>query len=169
MDYLPAENTTSEQPQHHCGMMELPTEMRIRIYEFALQHILDEVHDAAPVDKELSHAVKKPRGDPDGVPFYTGALALIHTNRTIRAESLDTLASRMLAHIARLEAEIHNDDNNVVLKKVRQRRRSPSLDFETVQALLIMLLEERKKIDKLQNCATQVKYICWTMGWTKGG
>ena len=70
---------------------------------------------------------------------------------------------------ARLEAEIHNDDDNVVLKKVRQRRRSPSLDFETVQALLIMLLEERKKIDKLQNSATQVKYICWTMGWTKGG
>lgn len=119
--------------------MDLPTEMRITICNFALQHILGEVHDAAPADKRLPHAVKKPRDDPDGVPFYTGALALIHTNRTIRAESLDALASRMLAHVARFEAEIQNDDNNVVLKEVI--RRSPGFEFEAFQALLIMSYE----------------------------
>ena len=94
-----------EQPQRYCSIMDLPTEMRIMIYNFSLQRILDGIHDAAPADKRLPHAVRKPRGDPDGLPFYTGALALIHTNRTIRAESLDALASRMLAHIARLREE----------------------------------------------------------------
>lgn len=127
------------------------------------------MYDAAPAEKRLSHAVKKPRGDPDGVPFYTGTLALIHTNRTIRAESLDTLASRMLAHIARLEAEVHCVDHNVVLKKVIERRHSPGLDLVAVQALLRMLKEEEERLNRLRDSAIQVKYICWTMGWTKGG
>ena len=97
--------------------------------------------------------------------FYTGALAFIHTNRTIRAESLDTLATHMLAHIARLEAEVRNCfDNNATLRMVIERRQGLGIDLEAVQTLLTILKEVEKGFEKLRNSATQVKYICWTMG-----
>jgi isochorismate hydrolase len=35
--------TTPEQPQQDCSLMKLPTKPRIRIYSFALQHIMDKV------------------------------------------------------------------------------------------------------------------------------
>ena len=73
MKYLTAAHMAPEQPQRYCSIMDLPTEMPIAIYNFALQHILDEIYDAAPADKRLSHAVKKPRGDPDGVPPCTSS------------------------------------------------------------------------------------------------
>ena len=52
-------------------------------------------------------------------------------------------ANRTLTHVARFEAEIQNDDNNVVLKEVI--RRSPGFEFEAFQALLIMSYERGGK------------------------
>ena len=91
MNDFAAAYTASGEPQLQCPLMTLPIEMRIMICKFALQHILDDAYDEAPGQKRVSHAVKNSRGDSNRVPFYTGALALVHTNRTIRAESLDTL------------------------------------------------------------------------------
>lgn len=167
MDDLTAAYTSSEQPQHHCPLMTLPTEMRVTIYKFALQHVLDEVFDSAPVHKELSHAVRKSRGDPDGVPFYSGALALTHTNRTIRAESLDTLATLMLAHVDRLEDKKDEMFASLTLRTEDEMRRG--LGFEGLQALACGFFKEKEKINRLGNSAIQVKYICYTMAWTKGG
>lgn len=137
------------------------------IYKFALQHILDNAYDEAPGQTRVLHAVKNPRGDSNRVPFYTGALALVHTNRTIHAESLDTLATHMRAHVARLKAEFHNVDSNVT--RADERLHNPGLDLEAVQAVVKILEEERKRSDKFVKRALQAKYICLTVICTKGG
>jgi hypothetical protein len=140
-------------------MMKLPTEMRVRIYGFALQHILDAIYDEAPSHEKLWRPVKKSRSDPGAIPFYTGALALTQINRAIRAESLDTLPTLMLAHIKRLEGEIRNVAGSAVRKRTRAMRED--FDFEALQAAL-------SQVAKLGNSAIQVKWICYTMAWTKG-
>lgn len=99
MDDLTATIRPSAQPQDHCPHMKMPTELRIRIYNFALQHILDAVYDEASHRDQHWRPLMKPPGDSNRVPFYTGALALAQTSRAIRAESLDTLTMLMTAHI----------------------------------------------------------------------
>ena len=167
MDNLTAANTAPERPQDYCLIMKLPTELRIMIYTFSLQHILDAIYDEATDHRELWRPVKKSHDDPNAVPFYTGALALTHTNRTIRAESLDTLASRMLAHIADLSDEIDIVVNGVSLRAAAVR--GGNLGAKTLRAVFLELLGVERKAMKLANCAIQVKYICYTMAWTKGG
>lgn len=167
MNDIAAAYTASGEQQLHCPLMTLPTEMRIMIYKFALQHILDDAYDKAPGQTRVLHGVKNSRGDSNRLPFYTGALALVHTNRTIRAESLDTLATHMGAHVDRLKAEFHNIDSNVT--RAVERLDDPGLDLEAVQAVVKILAEERKRYDKFQNSALQAKYICLTVICTKGG
>ena len=94
-----------QQSQQGCPLMNLPTELRIIIYNFALQHILDAIDDEVPANRRLSQPLHKPRGHRGGVLFYSGALALTHTSRTVRAESLDALATHMVAHAVRSMAE----------------------------------------------------------------
>jgi len=167
MAHLDTVYTASEQPHCHCGIMKLPTEMRIRIYDFALLHLLDAVYIETPSDTKLYRPIKKSRSDSSVVPFYTGALALIHTNRTIRAESLDVLASLMLAYVGRLAAEADRVAGSLAMRVTDALR--DRLGFEDLQAVARAVLEEEKEIHKLGNCAIQVHYISWTMGWTKGG
>lgn len=147
-----------EQPQQDCPFMKLPTELRIRIYAFALQHIMDKI----TTDKEQPRPLfplRKP--EPYKIkPFYSGTFALSHTSRTLRAESLDTLASRMLAHIYNLDDEARNIAGSAVLKRTRAMRED--FDFEALQNAL-------SQVAKLGNSAIQVKWICYTMAWTKGG
>lgn len=138
-------------------MMKLPTEMRVRIYEFALQHILDAIYDEAPSHEKLWRPIATSH---TGKPFYIGAIALTHTNRTIRAESLDILPTLMLAHTKRLEGEIRNVAGSAVRKRTRAMRED--LDFEALQAAL-------SQVATLGNSAIQVKWVCYTMAWTKGG
>ena len=157
MDYLASAYTASEQPQHHCPIMTLPTEMRIRIYDYALQHFLDAIYNEAPSVNKLWRPVTKPRA---GMPFYTGALAFTHTNRIIRAESLDVLASRMLAHVDRLEDEVHDIASNALLRV--KDPRGFGYDIDGLQVIA-------REVTKLGNTAVQVKWICYTMAWTKGG
>lgn len=131
--------------QDPCPMMKLPTEMRVRIYGYALQHILDAIYDEAPSHEKPWRPVKTSH---TGKSFYIGAIALTHTNRTIRAESLDILPTLMLAHIKRLEGEIRNVAGGAMRKRKPAMR--DDFDFEALQAAL-------SRVAKLGNSAIQVK------------
>lgn len=82
--------------------MKQPTELRIRIYKFAMQNIIDTLH-AEPSSRP------EPR-DPTTrlpvrfkiAPLYSGALALPHTSFTLRAESLDPLEPLVVARVEEL-------------------------------------------------------------------
>lgn len=69
MDDLTATKPVSAQSQDHRPLMKLPTELRNRIYTFALQHILDEVYGEASCRNQHRRPLIKPRGDPNSVPF----------------------------------------------------------------------------------------------------
>jgi len=161
---LPAAEPALAQPSDRCPLMELPTELRTIIYGLALQHIIDAIYDEAPAYTQLWRPVKRFRSDPDRVPFYTGALALTHTNRAIRAESLDTLAARMLAYVDRSQDEVEDFACNAVLRLTGETHDDPDVEVD-----MNALLKEETKVNKLSNSALQVKYICYMMAWTKGG
>jgi hypothetical protein len=68
--------------------MGLPTELRLMIYDFALQANIDSITSAPPSPLSLSSAdMIGPRATKRLLPFL-GGLALHHTNQTIRGESL---------------------------------------------------------------------------------
>lgn len=149
--------------------MKLPTELRIRIYSFALQHILDALYDEASNHDQNWRPLIKPCDDPNSVLFYTGALALTHTNRAIRAESLDTLAMLMTTHIHLLMNKMEVVAGRTVPRVANEVRGDVHLYLEAIQAEIDAYVERENTINKLVNSAVQVKWICHTMAWTKGG
>jgi hypothetical protein len=101
--------TTAEpvgQSQQDCRLMRLPTELRLRIYKFAFQNIVNDItSDAA------EYVSLQTKNDPDdfcafrGPPSvrmrpvpYVGALALLHTNQDLRREGLDELLALARKH-----------------------------------------------------------------------
>jgi hypothetical protein len=92
-----ATDTTSEkmsdESQHDCPLMELPTELRLRIYRFAFKAIVDDIaSDAAskrPVDLDPESACPLPSSGDQ--PIFFGALGFLHVSRDLRRESLDLL------------------------------------------------------------------------------
>ena len=169
MHDLTATKPVSAKSQDHCPLMKLPTELRNRIYNFALQHILDAVYNEASHHDQNWRPLIKPRGDPTSVPFYTGALALTQTSRTIRAESLDTLAMLMAAHI---DCLIYNKEvvaSMTVPRVANEVRGDVHLYLEAIQAEIDAYVERKNLINRLVNSAVQVRWICYTMAWTKGG
>ena len=166
MDDPNAMATAPQLSQQNCPLMKLPTELRIIIYNLALQHILEAIYDEVPTNRRLSQPLTKPRGHRDGgVLFYEGALALTHTSRTIRAESLDALATHMVAHAGRFMAEAQRIAVSALVRLHSMRRGN----VKALRALLDELDEEKKEFNKLANSALHVGYICYTMAWTKGG
>jgi hypothetical protein len=73
----------------------LPAELRLIIYEFALQDTIDSLVFTPP--PRTYEDYKKACGELTALPFL-GALALNHTSRLIREESLDTFSSLLDAH-----------------------------------------------------------------------
>lgn len=74
LDTMAAQMTNSEKSQQPFPFMELPAELRVMVYKFALQDTVDAILSSTSDDAEspeLSH----------------GALALLHTSKTVRRES----------------------------------------------------------------------------------
>jgi len=85
-----------QQSQQDCPLMELPTELRNKIYDFSLQDTIDRL--SAADEDQLYSVTRLPQGYKT-IPFHSGAFALPHTSHTLRAESLDTLESLVLARV----------------------------------------------------------------------
>lgn len=91
--------------------LRLPSELRLTIYDFALQDILD---DMTAQDKASSRQGRTYKDHPKPLPFI-GVLAILHTSRALRTEGADTM--RLLAEAEyeqlsqdeiRTHAELHN-------------------------------------------------------------
>jgi hypothetical protein len=65
-------------PQQNCHLLRLPTELRFEICRFAFQHDLDVIKST-------------PYSYNSTTPPFRGALALLHTCRTLRGESIDAI------------------------------------------------------------------------------
>jgi hypothetical protein len=82
---MPAETTDSDVPQEAFPFMQLPPELHVMVYKFALQDIVD------PILSSDSRDVEEPK------PFH-GALALLHTSELLRTESLCSMKRIVYSH-----------------------------------------------------------------------
>lgn len=86
----------ADQSQQNCPLMKLPTELRLRIYKFAFDDIIDDiVADAASkkrmyleADVPLPSAKSVSRADN---PIFVGVLGFLHASRKLRSECVDAL------------------------------------------------------------------------------
>jgi hypothetical protein len=85
----------------------LPAELRLIVYEFALQDHIDSIYSTppSPISRPFSEIVKA-REELRPPPFLSG-LALNHTNRIIRNGSLDLFECLLHAHFRAAVANIH--------------------------------------------------------------
>jgi hypothetical protein len=147
-----------EQPQQASPLMKLPTELRIQIYALAFEHTMDKI----ATDKDQLHPVTWQREGYKLTPFYSGAFALPHTNRTLRAESLDTLAGLALARVDQLLAESASRHNSAA-------QRLNAANAEGFNAFALALAETFEEAMKLNKSIYRLGYICGVMGWERGG
>ena len=118
-----ASTTAADMPnqaQQDSPFMKLPTELRLRIYKFTFDDIVDDI--AADTAQQQHVRVYKGPGELWSPPTYKehpaffGVLGLLHTSRELRGESLDAL----LAHAKAYETFCCNH-YNIVLKEYRKR------------------------------------------------
>lgn len=92
---------TPNSPEQDCPFFKLPTELRLEIFRFAIQHALDLVNPPPNTDYRYS-ATQTTRG----------ALALLYTCRTLRAESIDAMEPLANASRSSLQSEIHHFESS---------------------------------------------------------
>ena len=86
----------ADQPQQNCPLMKLPTELRLRIYKFALNDIVDDIESDAAKKKQAHQDAEKPWPSSELLseadhPTFVGVLGLLHISRELRRECLDAL------------------------------------------------------------------------------
>lgn len=93
---MPGESKASHTSERNCPIFKLPTELRLEICRLAFQHTLDLV---SPPDKTKSRS--------PAIQTTRGALALLYTCRTLRAESIHAMEPLAKASKLALQSEIH--------------------------------------------------------------
>ena len=93
---MPIELETPHPPKQDCSLFELSTGLRLEICRFAIQHALDLINPP-PNTKYRYSAPRTTRG----------ALALLYTCRTLRAESIDAMEPLAKASKSALQSEMH--------------------------------------------------------------
>jgi hypothetical protein len=88
--------------QQNSPFMKLPTELRLRIYKFALDDVVDDIESDVANQKEAHQEADVftewslfSRAD---YPTFVGVLGFLHTNRSLRRESVDVLLAPMEAY-----------------------------------------------------------------------
>jgi hypothetical protein len=104
--------------QQNSPFMKLPTELRLRIYEFALDDIVDDiVTEAANKNREYQETdtlwSSFPISKVDN-PIFVGMLGFLHASRELRRESLDALLAP-----TRALKNIYSDQHKVTSEAMR--------------------------------------------------
>lgn len=140
--------------------MNLSTELRLKIYDFALQDVVDNiVSDAA--SKRSAHENEThpwPKLSKKEHPIFVGALAFRHINRYLRRKSLDALAPLAAAHI-----KTFSDQDQALTERIRHVTRTKMNVFLIRQAieghiLYLHLLELEHK--ELRYQLLKMRLIC---------
>jgi hypothetical protein len=92
---MPIEAERPHSPEQNCPLFKLSAELRLEICRFAIQHTLDLINPP-PNTKHRYSAAQTTRG----------ALALLYTCRTLRAESIDAMEPLAKASKSALQYEI---------------------------------------------------------------
>jgi len=112
----------SDESQHNCPLLELPTELRLRIYELAFEDITDGSESDADHEQRLHQDSNVHKwGSPSRAthPIFVGALGLLHISRGLRRESLDALSP-----LAKSIEDVCFDHFKAASEKCREARKS---------------------------------------------
>lgn len=82
---------TSERPHQQSSLLALPAEIRIMIYDLALQDTLNEFDAQARIDEVQWRSDHSARSKFKPFPPFLGALTIPHTSYKLRTESIDTM------------------------------------------------------------------------------
>jgi hypothetical protein len=155
MDVHTAAAVAPQQPQQDCSLMKLPTELRIRIYELAMGHVIDDLYaQLSSTGPEAHDPVSRLPAPYNITTFYSAVLALPHTSRTLRAESLDTLQHLVLARLVQLSDDLFGLNSSLVPLNCEKFRIS-------TRELADRIEEDMNKM----KTARRLSYICRKMGW----
>jgi hypothetical protein len=113
-----------DQAQQNSPFMKLPTELRLRIYKFAFEDIVDKI----AADTAKQQHVQIPQGPGEfwtspsrkEHPTFIGVIGFLHTNRKLRRESLDALVAHVEAY-----KNVCRSDYDIAVKVYRT---CPNLD-----------------------------------------
>lgn len=75
----------------------------------------------------------------------------------------------MAAHFHRLAYWVEEVSSYAVPRRANEVRGDVVLYAQAIQAEIDAYMERENMINRLVNSAVQVKWICYTMAWTKGG
>lgn len=92
---MPHDSEAPHLPEQNCPLFRLSTELRLEICRFAIQHALDLVNP--PANTKYRYSTTQ---------TTRGALALLYTCRTLRAESIDAMEPLAQASKSALQSEI---------------------------------------------------------------
>ena len=112
----PAQECDTPQAESRCYLMELPTELRLRIIELLFYDELDETHCLE--ESEFTTALWKHQR------FYAtrhmkAALALAHTNQVMRAEAIPTC--KAVAKRVKVAVQAERDDPAVGWTQIEEK------------------------------------------------
>lgn len=116
-----------DSPQQNCHLLKLSTELRLEICRFTIQHDLTAI-------KSTPHSYNST------TQLFRGALALLHTCRTLRTESIDAMDPLARAWKFDLDMEWVDADASLFVERLlgtlgrRQITEQPDASFERLNA-----------------------------------
>ena len=158
-----ANNTTisvtanmADDPQQNCPIMKLPVELRLRIYNFAFEDIVDEISaDAANKKRmyqeadEMWPSLSISKADH---PIFVGVLSLLHVSRELRRESLDALRTptRAFKKICAVQSKTAREARRIPLRDEHGNLRY-SRDFLRIRRLLhLEYSEAQHRLERIE-------------------
>ena len=149
-------------PEHDSPFLKLPAELRMMIYDFALQ---DTLNAAAAIETRTENGERGPRSKQPLFAPFVGALALRQTNCKLRNEGLDIMIPlaytkveniRTASDLADAHAHAHDQDEELNLEEAQAFSDAWSDAYS-----LIDLLEE---LDSPGYCPIDQQWDAW---WCK--
>lgn len=135
------QSNTQDLTQQDCRLLKLSTELRLEICRFAIQH-------------ELNAIKSTPYSYNSTTPPFRGALALLHTCRTLRLESIDALEPLALAS----RSALRDEWGGIPLMAVSQGRRRRRMKKE----------EPERPYEHLTTSGSHAKKACKVLALARG-
>ena len=144
---MPVDAETPHSPEQNCALFKLSTELRLEICRFAIQHDLDLIKPPPNTEPRYSAA-----------QTTRGALALLYTCRTLRAESIDAMEPLAKASKSALQAEIHLAESDLDYSATTRDMRISWFVFRITHGY---------ELYRLQATMTEIDEVCSVLAFAR--
>jgi hypothetical protein len=161
-----SDNSTStsvevaDQSQQICPFMKLPTELRLRIYKFAFDDIIDDIEADAANTRQLHQDTNAdwPLVSNKEHQIFVGVLSFLHTSRELRRECLDAVLALTAAYKT-ICSERYETAAEAYGGPTLDEHGNPLNDREFIRVHRLLRADFRESMHRLH----RVEYICDTI------